>query len=69
MTSEEFLKAYANTPLDKRFKPLDIIHLGMDTTLEAIYRTVEIKNNGIRELTQERQDVIDLAEKFLTPNA
>lgn len=64
MTVEQFITEYANTPIDKRFEPIDVIKYG-DLTLGKIYREIKKLEDEMRPKRIRQDKLLNIAEKFL----
>ena len=68
MTVEQFLIAYANTPLEKRFKKLGMkeqVDYREFHSLSELNSDIKDLANQIRTLKNRQQHVINIAEKYL----
>lgn len=63
MERHNFFAQFANTPIARRFIPLNFQESGMDT-LQSIYSRVHELTDKIRNDEIEIQHLINLAEKF-----
>ena len=64
MKLSTFYKLYANTPLDKRFKILNVKEGGLKS-LETVYKEVQRLDESMQPKKIEMQRLIDLARPFL----
>lgn len=62
MTSEEFYKLYANTPIELRKSYIKYGHRRI--SLRQLYKKVERDNNIIRSKQFRQKDFIKMAEEF-----
>ena len=65
MRLHEFFQAYANVPTGSRMDLLDFTKFGSNTLFD-FHKQIRDYEEKIQALREKQQDLIDIAEKFLT---